>query len=258
MSDDRSAAMVFEGIAVELGGQPILRDIHLEVPTGQVTVLAGCNGAGKTTLLRVASRVLRPDAGRVLLGGRGIGELSRRELAQRVAVVQQDALVSFPFSAGEVVLMGRAPHLGPLGFESRADIAIAREAMERLEIDHPANRSILELSGGERQLVSIARALTQQPQLLLLDEPTVGLDVPTRQAIVAHVHRLAREDGVAVLWATHLIDEVADDDSVVILHEGRVRAQGSLPEVLAETGAADIGAAFAKLTQGVPLREVGA
>jgi ABC-2 type transport system ATP-binding protein len=104
------------------------------------------------------------------------------------------------------------------------------------------------LNGGHRRRVEIARALLHRPSLLLLDEPTVGLDVPSRQAIVAHVHALAREDGVAVLWATHLIDEVAEDDSVMVLHEGKVRADGTLAEVLRRAGAASIGEAFAKLT----------
>jgi iron complex transport system ATP-binding protein len=232
MSDDGSVAMHFEAIAVELGGQPILRDIHLEVPTGQVTVLAGCNGAGKTTLLRVASRVLRPSAGRVLLGGRSIGGLSRRELAKRLAVVQQDVVVSFPFSAGEVVLMGRAPHLGALGFESRADIAIAREAMERLEIDHLADRSILELSGGERQLVSIARALTQQPQLLLLDEPTAHLDIAHRVAVLDCVRDFARDGRTALVVSHDLSLAARSCDVLALLSKGEILATGPPQDVL--------------------------
>lgn len=225
-------ALVFEGVAVTLGSQQILREIHLEVPAGQVTVLAGCNGAGKTTLLRVASRVLRPTAGRVLLGGVAVGKLSRRELAQRMAVVAQDATVSFPFSAGEVVLMGRAPHLGLLGFESRADIAIAREAMERLEIDHLADRSVLELSGGERQLVSIARALTQQPQVLLLDEPTAHLDLAHRVAVLDCVRDFARDGGTALVVSHDLSLAARSCESLALLSQGEIFASGPPQAVL--------------------------
>jgi iron complex transport system ATP-binding protein len=232
MSAAKVSAMSFEGVAVRLGGQEILRDIHLEVPAGQVIVLAGCNGAGKTTLLRVASRVLRPSAGRVLLGGQGVDGFSRRELAQRLAVVQQDVLVSFPFSAGEVVLMGRAPHLGLLGFESRSDIGIAREAMERLEIEHLADRSILELSGGERQLVSIARALAQQPQVLLLDEPTSHLDLAHRVAVLDCVRDFAREGRTALVVSHDLSLAARSCDVLALLAKGEILASGPPQDVL--------------------------
>jgi iron complex transport system ATP-binding protein len=232
MSEGRTAAMQFEGVAVELGNQRVLRDICLEVPAGQVTVLAGCNGAGKTTLLRVASRVLRPVAGRVLLDGHEIHALSRRALAQRIAVVQQDVVVSFPFSAGEVVLMGRAPHLGALGFESHSDIAIAREAMERLGIERLAERSILELSGGERQLVSIARALTQQPQVLLLDEPTAHLDLAHRVAVLDCPRDFARDGRTALVVSHDLSLAARSCDVLALLSQGEILASGPPQDVL--------------------------
>ena len=144
-------------------GNRDLYDVTFDVLPGEVVALAGRNGAGKTTLLRVASRVLTPSAGRVAIAGRPLTELSRRDLAQKLAVVPQDTPISFPFRAGEVVLMGRSPHLGVLCFESRTDIAVAREAMERVGIEEFADRSILDLSGGERQLVLIARAFAQDP-----------------------------------------------------------------------------------------------
>ncbi len=224
--------MVFDGVAVTLGDQPILRDIHLEVPAGQVVVLAGCNGAGKTTLLRIASRVLRPTAGRVYLGGQGVDTLSRRELAQQLAVVPQDVSVSFPFSAGEVVLMGRAPHLGMLGFESRADIAIANEAMERLGIEHLAHRSILELSGGERQLISVARALTQQPRVLLLDEPTAHLDLAHRVAVLDCVRDFARDGRTALVVSHDLSLAARSCDVLALLSGGKILEAGAPRDVL--------------------------
>jgi len=120
------AALCFEGVALKFGEREILRGVGLEVPEGAVVSLAGRNGAGKTTLLRIASRVLRPSAGRVSIRGVPIDEFSRRDLAKQLAVVPQDTPVSFPFRVIEVVLMGRSPHLGVLGFESRADVALAR------------------------------------------------------------------------------------------------------------------------------------
>jgi len=226
------AAMAFEGVAVTLGGQPILRSIQLEVPAGRVVVLAGCNGAGKTTLLRVASRVLKPSAGSVLLAGNPVDTLSRRELAQRLAVVPQDVAVSFPFSAAEVVLMGRAPHLGLLGFESRADLAIARQAMERLGIEHLADRSMLELSGGERQLVSVARALTQQPQVLLLDEPTAHLDLAHRVAVLDCVRDFVRDGRTALVVSHDLSLAARSCDVLALLSRGAILEAGAPGDVL--------------------------
>ena len=221
-----------EGVHKSYGGLDVLEDVEFVIGDGERVGLVGPNGSGKTTLLRVASRVLRPSAGRVSLGGELVEKLSRRELAQRLAVVPQDASVSFPFSAGEVVLMGRAPHLGLLGFESRADIAIAREAMERLEIEHLADRSILELSGGERQLVSIARALTQQPQVLLLDEPTAHLDLAHRVAVLDCVRDFARAGCTALVVSHDLSLAARSCDVLALLSQGEILAAGPPQDVL--------------------------
>jgi iron complex transport system ATP-binding protein len=129
-----SAALCFEDVALNFGEREILKGVSLEVPEGAVVALAGRNGAGKTTLLRIASRVLRPSAGRVSIRGAPVDGFSRRDLAKELAVVPQDTPVSFPFRVIEVVLMGRSPHLGVLGFESRADVALARDVMARVGI----------------------------------------------------------------------------------------------------------------------------
>ncbi|HXV37489.1 MAG TPA: ABC transporter ATP-binding protein [Myxococcota bacterium] len=218
------AALRFEEVALALGGREILRGLSLDVPEGAVVALAGRNGAGKTTLLRVASRVLQPDAGRVWLGGAALESFSRRALAKQIAVVPQDAPVSFPFRAIEVVLMGRSPHLGALGFESRADIALARSTMERVGIAALANRSILELSGGERQLVLIARALTQQPRILLLDEPTAHLDLAHRVAVLDLVRDFARDGRSALVVSHDLSLSARCSDRLALLVDGRLLA----------------------------------
>ena len=234
------AALAFEAVRVRLGGREILRDVSLELPPGEILALAGPNGAGKTTLFRVASRVLRADAGRVLLHGRPIDSLSRRALARELAVVPQDAPISFPFSAGEVVLMGRAPHLGRLGFESAADVGIARAALERVGIEELAPRSMLELSGGERQLVLVARALAQEPRVLLLDEPTAHLDLRHRVSVLELVRDFVRE-GRSALVVSHDLSLVARScDRMALLRSGELLAAGPpssvlTPESLRET-----------------------
>ncbi len=227
-----SSALRFEDVALKLGGREILKGVTLDVPPGSVIALAGRNGAGKTTLLRVASRVLRPSAGRVTIGGVAIEELSRRELAQRLAVVPQDASISFPFSVIEVVLMGRSPHLGVLGFESRADVALARDVMARVGIEEFADRSILDLSGGERQLVLIARALTQEPRILLLDEPTAHLDLAHRVAVLDLVRDFARDGRSALVVSHDLSLSARASDSLAVLADGRVLASGPPRDVL--------------------------
>jgi iron complex transport system ATP-binding protein len=227
-----AAALCFEGIGVEIGGRAILREVSLELERGQVVTLAGCNGAGKTTLLRVASRVLRPSAGCVRVGGRDTASLSRRELARELAVVPQDVQVAFPFRAGEVVLMGRSPHLGALGYESRSDVERARAAMERVGIAELAERSMLELSGGERQLVLIARALAQDPAVLLLDEPTAHLDLRHRIQVLALVREFAAAGRSALVVSHDLSLAARSCDRLALLAGGGVLASGPPAAVL--------------------------
>ena len=229
-----ASALAFEGVAVRLGAREVLRDVTLACSPGEIMALAGPNGAGKTTLLRVASRVLAPSGGRVLLGGVAIDSLSRRALARGIAVVPQDVTVAFPFSAGEVVLMGRSPHLPAMGFEGAADVARAREAMESLGIAELADRSMLELSGGERQLVLLARALAQDPEVLLLDEPTSHLDLRHRIEVLDRVREFA-ERGRCALVVSHDLGLVARScDRIAILSGGGLVACGAPVEVVTE------------------------
>ena len=216
----------FEGVAVALGGRPVLRGVDLEVAAGEVVGLLGPNGAGKTTLLRVATRVAHADAGRVLVGGRDVASISRAALAREVAVVPQDTQLPFPFRAAEVVLMGRAPHLGLLGFESDDDVERARAALARVGIAHLADRSLLALSGGERQLVTVARALAQDPRVLLLDEPTAFLDLRHRVEVLELLRALAAE-GRGVLVVSHDLGLAARFcDRIALLAEGRIARVG--------------------------------
>lgn len=234
------AALCFDAVSVKQGDRWIVRSVSFEIAAGEIVALAGPNGAGKTTLLRVASRVLAASEGSVRVQGRALDAWSRREFAQRVAVVPQDANIAFPFSAAEVVLMGRTPYLGPMGFESALDLEKAREAMARVGIEALADRSMLELSGGERQLVLVARALVQEPDVLLLDEPTAHLDLAHRMAVLEQVTEFARRGG-AVLIISHDLGLAARScQRLALLAGGELRACGPPRELLNRTILRDV------------------
>lgn len=227
-----SAALDFEAVGLRAGGREILSGVSFAVEAGELLTLAGPNGAGKTSLLRLASRVAQPSAGRVRVGGRDVAALTRRELAREVAVVPQDVTLAFPFRAGEVVLMGRAPHLGLLGFETAKDVTIAREAMERVGVDHLADRSVLELSGGERQLLLLARALAQEAKVLLLDEPTSHLDLRHRVTVLEQVRAFVAEGRAALVVSHDLGVATGSADRLALLEGGRLVALGTAAEVV--------------------------
>jgi iron complex transport system ATP-binding protein len=226
------AVLAFAGVSASAGARQILRDVTLALAPGEVLTLAGPNGAGKTTLFRVASRVLRPTAGTVSLLGRPLATYARRELARVVAVVPQDATIAFPFSVGEIVLMGRSPHLGTLGFETRDDVDRARDAMRRVGIEALADRSVLTLSGGERQLVLLARALAQDARVLLLDEPTAHLDLRHRVRVAALVRELVREGRSALVVSHDLGLAARSGDRIALLRDGQLHVLGTPREVL--------------------------
>ena len=219
------------GVAVALEARPVLAGLDLELAAGELLLLAGRNGAGKTTLLRVAAGLLRPDSGQIALGGRPLAGFTRRELGPRVAFVAQETGMPIPFTAGQLVLLGRTPHLGWLAFESKADVAAAEAALARLGLEALADRSVLELSGGERQLVQLARALAQDAPVLLLDEPTAHLDLAHRALALGCLRELARA-GRAVLVVSHDLAATGYANRVALLAEGRILAAGAPSEVI--------------------------
>ena len=227
-----SAGLRFEGVGARFGQRTVLEDVSFEVGLGEVVGLVGCNGAGKTTLVRAATRSLRPDSGRVTLAGDPVQALSRRTLATRVATVPQDVHVPFPFLAGELVLMGRIPHQGLFGFESSEDLELARQAMAQVGISELADRRVDRLSGGERQLVLFARALVQQSEWLLLDEPTAFLDLRHRIDLLRVVREFARSGGGALVVSHDLGLIARVCDRLVVLADGRVIADGEPGAVL--------------------------
>jgi iron complex transport system ATP-binding protein len=228
----KDAALALEGVAVRLGARAVLDGVDLAVAPGEVVGLLGRNGAGKTTLLRVASGALHPDAGRVTLDGVALDALERRARARVIALVPQDTHVPFPFTAAEVVLMGRTPHLGFLGFEGAHDLSVARAALARMGVAALADRSVQALSGGERQLVLVARALAQEASLLLLDEPTAFLDLRHRMEVLAVVREHAQAGGSALVVSHDLAVAARTCDRVALLADGRVLARGTPQQVL--------------------------
>jgi iron complex transport system ATP-binding protein len=215
------------------GARAILDDVSLAVAPGELLGVIGPNGGGKTTLVRLLSGVRRPDRGTVRLDGTPLATLARRELARRLAVVPQDPTLEFPFTALEVVLMGRAAHHPAMTLPGAHDVAIARAALARLDVGDVEDRPLDRLSGGERQRVLLARALAQEPSVLLLDEPTTHLDLRHQTGIYAVVHALRRERGVAVVCVLHDLNLAAlYCDRLLLLAEGRVVHAGPPAAVL--------------------------
>ena len=226
-------AIAAEGLGHDYGRGAVLADVGLAVAAGEIVGVIGPNGSGKTTLVRLLAGVLRPRTGHVSLGGTRLDALGRRDVARHLAVVPQDSALEFPFTALEVVLMGRAPHLPPLAFPRARDLEIARAAMARLEVGALEDRPLLQLSGGERQRVLLARALAQEPRVLLLDEPTTHLDLRHQTGIYDTVRELTRAHGVAVLSVLHDLNLAAlYCDRLILLAAGRVVADGTPAEVL--------------------------
>jgi iron complex transport system ATP-binding protein len=225
----RDPALVLDGVTAGYRGVPVVDGVSLTVDPGEVVGLVGPNGSGKTTLIRVASRALRPGAGTVLLSGRDPYRLRAREAARLVAVVPQDVVPAFSFTALEMVLMGRTPYLSAWGGGSARDWARVREAMVATSVQHLADRPLEELSGGEQRRVVLA----QDAPALLMDEPTTHLDIRHVLDLLSIVRGLAERDGTAVLAIFHDLNVAAATcDRMIALHRGRVVAEGSPERVV--------------------------
>lgn len=215
------------GLSYAYGAKPALQEVSFRIAPGQFAALLGPNGAGKSTLFALLTRLFTAPEGRIVLAGHDLSRQPRAALA-RLGVVFQAPTLDMDLSVARNLRYFAALH----GIGGRAARLRSGAVLERLGMAERAGERVRDLNGGHRRRVEIARALIHAPRVLLLDEPTVGLDVASRQAIVDHVHDLAR-DGLAVLWATHLTDEVRDADRLLLLHRGRLRADTTARELRA-------------------------
>jgi iron complex transport system ATP-binding protein len=240
MTDPLLAA---EGVSHTFGAQPVLDGVDTSIATSTLQVVVGPNGAGKTTLVRILSGVLRAQAGSVHLRGRPIRSLRRREIARELAVVPQELSVPFPYTVRELVSMGRAPRLGPLGREGREDRDAVDRALARLGLAELSGRRVPTLSAGEKERVALARALAQEADVLVLDEPTAHMDLGHRVHTFEWLRRWVREapERRGALVVTHdLVLAARFADELVLLHQGRVVAAGAPSAVLTPERIADV------------------
>jgi iron complex transport system ATP-binding protein len=226
-------AISIDRVSFSYNSRPILQDINLQIHKQSVLGLIGPNGSGKTTLLRLVSRILQPQEGQILIDGLPLQHLRAAEIARKMAVISSEQSFEFPFSVTDIVAMGRFPHLGRLQKLSEKDREITEYSMKMTAIDHLKDRPISKLSSGERQRVLIARAVAQQPAILLLDEPNSHLDINHQLAVFHLLHQLNRERQLTIVVVLHdLTAAAAFCHSIVLLHERRVAKVGRPEEVI--------------------------
>ena len=225
--------LILKNVSFNYGDSWTLRGINLQVHRSELLGILGPNGSGKTTLLKIMDGILAPTEGEILVNGGNLSSLGRRETAKRIAMVSQENYFGFDFSVLEVVLMGRFPHLGKLQFEGERDVKVALKALDATHTRSLSGRSIHRLSGGEKQRVLIARALAQEPQLILLDEPTAFLDIKYKREIFQLISALSAERGLAVVVVTHDLDLTAQYcQRLVLLKEGEIHQVGDPAAVI--------------------------
>jgi ABC-2 type transport system ATP-binding protein len=237
-------ALSIEGLGHRFGPRRVLSDVSFSVSPGDFMVLLGLNGAGKTTLFSLATRLYVQREGAIRIFGLEIRERPS-ECLRQIGVVFQQPTLDLDLTVEQNLLYHASLH----GLSHREAVQRGADEMERVGLADRRRDKVRQLSGGQRRRLEIARCLLHRPRLLLLDEPTVGLDIASRQFMLDHTRRLCREKGIAALWATHLIDEVGEGARVVVLHKGEVRAVGPAAQLLGQTRAPSMRAAFESLVQ---------
>lgn len=251
--------MRLEEVTAGYGGRDVLHGVTLGLPRGAVVALLGENGAGKTTLLKVLAGLVRPRAGRVMLGGRLLEAVPRGEAARRIGYLPQGFEPLFPMRALDVVLLGRMPHRARYAAPGPADFSAARRTLEELDAASLSGTDLREMSGGERQRVLLARVLAGEPEVMLLDEPTASLD-PRHRLVVLEALRRRATRGSAVLLSTHGLEFAAGADRAVLLAAGRILAEGTVRETLTAPLLSElfgVAARIVPLADGTPLVSLG-
>jgi ABC-2 type transport system ATP-binding protein len=244
MRSVQPSALSVEGLSHAYGARKALHDVTFAIQPATFTVLLGLNGAGKSTLFSLVTRLFGTQRGTIRIFGHDVAR-SPGEALRLLGVVFQPRTLDLDLSVRQNLMYHAALHgIGKRAARERADKVLAR-----IGLSDRARDKVRDLSGGQMRRVEIARALLHDPRLLLLDEPTVGLDIRSRADLLDHVRRLVVEERVCALWATHLIDEVTDRDDVIVLHQGRLLAHGAVPQVVADQDASDIRGAFTALIQ---------
>lgn len=238
-------ALEVSNLNFSYGKKQVLHNLNFTVESGQCCILLGPNGAGKSTLFSLITRLYAHKQGGIHLAGFNIQKKPLKALAQLGVVFQQTTL-----DLDLSVQQNLRYHAALQGIGRKKAKQAIQEQLERLDMYDRRKEVVRQLNGGHRRRVEIARALMHKPSVLLLDEPTVGLDAPSRQVIVEHVHQLVKEGSLAVLWATHLMDEIYASDKVLLIHQGAVKAEGLEAQVIEQAKADNINDAFFKLTQG--------
>lgn len=237
-------ALSLEAVSHAYGARRALEQVSFAVAPGTFAVLLGLNGAGKSTLFALITRLYATQHGRIRIFDHDVAR-DPGEALRILGVVFQSRTLDLDLS----VLQNLTYHAALHGIGRHEARTRAEEVLARVAIGDRARDKVRNLSGGQMRRVEIARALLHQPRLLVLDEPTVGLDIKARADLIGYVRQLVAEQGIGVLWATHLIDEVAADDQLVVLHHGRVLADGAVPRVIGDSGADDVRDAFTRLTR---------
>ena len=228
-----TSAVDVKNLSHSYGDLPVLKNLTFSVQKGDFFIIIGPNGSGKTTLMRSLAGILKPPSGHLEILGRPMDQYTRKSLARTLAFVPQTIPVDFPFTVAEIVLMGRSPYLGMLGLEQEKDLEIARQAIAFTGLEHLTDRKLDQLSGGEQQQVFIARAICQQPQVILLDEPTAALDLAHQVRLMDLMEKLKQEKEVTVVMVSHDVNLAAMyGDRLLLINEGQIVCQGFPDEVL--------------------------
>jgi ABC-2 type transport system ATP-binding protein len=239
-----AAALALHAVNFSYTKRQVLEDVSFALEPGEFCVLLGINGAGKTTLFSLITRLFVSRGGSIEIYGFDLQRQTRKALAQLGVVFQQPTL-----DLDLTLMQNLRYHCALQGLDARALHKQLQTLLDEIGLGDRADDKARALSGGQRRRLELVRALLHRPRLLLADEPTVGLDIHSRQAIVQQVRDRCREDGIGVLWATHLVDEVEPEDRLVVLHDGKVLAQGSAREVMRQTATDSVKQAFNKLTR---------